>query len=76
MCLHINHISIIYFISKIADLSIAVRTKLWNWFNFISITLLSIVIYIIYMLVSHYWTGTLMEYTPLTMLTTPQYWLL
>ncbi|CAD8112753.1 unnamed protein product [Paramecium primaurelia] len=59
----------------IADLKIAIHTKFWTWFNFISITFLSILLYILYVIISHFWPGTLMEYTPFTMVGTPHFWL-
>ncbi|CAD8196188.1 unnamed protein product [Paramecium octaurelia] len=59
----------------IADLKIAIHTKFWTWFNFISITFLSILLYIIYVIISNFWPGTMMEYTPFTMVGTPHFWL-
>ncbi|CAD8102056.1 unnamed protein product [Paramecium sonneborni] len=59
----------------IADLKIAIHTKYWTWFNFVCITFLSILLYIIYVIISQFWPGTLMEYTPFTMVGTPHFWL-
>ncbi|CAK84558.1 unnamed protein product (macronuclear) [Paramecium tetraurelia] len=59
----------------IADLKIAIHTKYWTWFNFICITFLSVLLYIIYVIISQFWPGTLMEYTPFTMVGTPHFWL-
>lgn len=59
----------------IADLKVAIHTKYWTWFNVIALTLCSIFVYFIYVIISNFITGTMMEYTPFVLLKTGNFWL-
>jgi phospholipid-transporting ATPase len=48
---------------------------MWTWFNFFSLLVLSIFIYIIYFVISNFF-GTLSPRTPLYLLSTPLFYLM
>lgn len=51
-------------------------TKFWTWINLIALILLSIIIYLLYFIISHYLEGTYSESTPLYLLGTPSFYLI
>ncbi|CAD8163492.1 unnamed protein product [Paramecium pentaurelia] len=59
----------------VADLQIIIQTKYWTLFNVVAVSFLSLFLYGGYVIISHYWPGELMMYTPLTILKMPSFWL-
>lgn len=57
------------------DIKIAIYTKYWTWLNLFSLIFLSIFIYVVYFVISHFWEGNLSSETPLFLAQTPHFYL-
>jgi phospholipid-transporting ATPase len=54
---------------------LSLYTKYWTWINLITLVVFSVAVYFAYVLLSHIFVGTFNEYTPLTMLKSPHFYL-
>ena len=59
----------------VVDVKMAVHTHLWTWCNLIALLIFSILIYYGYVVLSQF-IGTEVEYTSLTLMKYPNYWLI